>query len=52
MDHAPHGRAGLALFDETLALDGSQENHLRAENRAGAGEVRAMLDDSIGVMDV
>ena len=50
MNHAPHGRAGLALFDEALALDSGQETHLRAGKRAGAGEVRAMLDDSIGVM--
>ena len=50
MNHTPHGRAGLALFDEALALDGGQETHLRAGKRAGAGEVRAMLDDSIGVM--
>ena len=50
MDHAPHGLAGLALFDEALALDRGQETDLRAGKRAGAGEVRAMLDDSIGVM--
>jgi hypothetical protein len=50
MDHTPHGRTGLARFNEAFALCGSQETHLRAGKRAGAGEVRAMLDDSIGVM--
>ena len=50
MDHPPHGRTGLALFDESPTLGGSQETHLRAGKRAGAGEVRLVRDGTNVVM--